>query len=297
MSGNGQVFYHIDMRTRSMKTIYSITLAVVIVSTAYAQPAQLAPLPEPPPPVQCIDTGLSIRATYGFGRLLHKDLIEDYAADNLWEVHLAFRNTQSVTTRDGVTIPGMRLSSFFFSSRSSLADGGGFASSAARFGLRTASGYGWMSEAGMVVPYSSGSMIWTNVDVGTTNVDSRDRSILADYNDARRFGTAIEMGLEVISENGLALGAGIERHLVYPRHLVFTWMLSSGIQSILSETAGTALTRMSGSPVAGPIVAFLISNGIRFGISELQRDEMYWPFTSAPPLVYDAFELSVAYTF
>jgi len=281
-----------------MKTsLWTLLLLGACVSTTTAQNrgrTEPAPLPSD---LRSIDTGLSIRGMYGFGRMIHNDVVGAFADHRIIEGHLAFRNTQWVYTADSTIIPGLRLSSLFYGSRTTPSDGDGISSESSRFGARSAGGYGWANQAGMILPYSSSSIVWTKLDLDPLLLDSADRGIFADFDDATRFGTAIEAGVEVISSNGFSAGLGVERNMVFPRHLVFKEIVASIIQSGLAELAGSVIVKFSNSRIAGPLAAFIVSNGIRFAISELRRKEMNWPFTSSPPLVFDSFTIGVAYTF
>jgi hypothetical protein len=245
---------------------------------------------------QLIDTGLIIQAKYGFGRMRHIDFTGSYADNRLVEFHIGWRNRQSISALD---IPGLRQTSLFYGSTTTSDQNanGRLASESARFGMRTSSGYGWVSSTGMLLPYSSSSIVWTKLKGDATLLGGSDSSILRDFRDVQRFGNAIESGVELISENGLAVRVGVERTLVFPRHLAFKELVSSIIQGGLADAVGETSARAVGSRITSPLVSFILSSAIRFGISELRREEMNWPFDSAPPLVFDTFEVGLAYTF
>lgn len=243
---------------------------------------------------QVIDTGLIVRGTYGFGSMRHVDLVEGYADNRLLELHIGFRGMQSL---DGYDIPGARQGSLFFGSATTLKAAEGHSSERTRFGARTAGGYGWVGTAGMFLPYTASSIVWSKLTIDDSVLAPLDRGILQDYNSTFRYGGAIEAGLELISENGIAINVGVERTLVFPRHLVFQEFLSSLIQGGVAEVVGMTSAKMVASRTASPIVSFVLSTAIRFGISELRRKDMNWPFTSAPPLVFDTFQMGLGYTF
>lgn len=281
-----------------MKTLSSVLVALLAsITMANGQERGNHTNPPPPASLRTIDTGFTIRGMYGFGRMIHKNVVGAYADNRIVEGHLGWRNTQWVSTADSTVIPGLRLSTFFYGSRAAVTDDDGIASESSRFGLRTAGGFGWVNEAGMILPYSSSAVVWTKLDMNSALLDSVDRGIFSDYIDARRFGSAIEAGVEIISAEGFSANIGIERNIVFPRHLVFKEFLSSIIQSGLADLAGNVIVKFSNSKIAGPISSFILSNAVRFAISELRRKEMNWPFTSPPPLVFDSFTIGAAYSF
>jgi hypothetical protein len=243
---------------------------------------------------ESIDTGLVIQMSYGFGRMRHNDLVGNYADNRLVEFHLGWRNWQSIPSLD---IPGLRQSMLFYGATTPSDESGKVSSETSRFGLRTSSGYGWANATGMLLPYNSSAMVWTKLDIDAALLDSVDRGLLQDFDDARRFGHSIETGVELIAGNGLSVRFGVERALVFPRHLFFKEMLSSIIQGVLADGVGMTSAFAVGSRSMSPLVSFVLSSAIRFGISELRRDEMNWPFDSAPPLVFDTFEIGIAYAF
>lgn len=253
--------------------------------------------PVPPTELHSIDTGLSIRAMYGFGRMAHKDAIGTYADNRVMEGGVGWRNTQWVYTADSTLIPGMRLTTLFYGLRTTAPDDSGISSESSRLGIRSAGGYGWVNQAGMILLYSTSAVVWTKLDMDLAVPDSIDRAIYSDFIGVRRFGSAIEAGVEIISAEGFSATVGIERNMVFPRHLVFKEFLASIIQSGLADLAGNVIVKFSNSKISGPISAFVLSNVVRFAISELRCKEMNWPFSSAPPLVFDSFTTGVTYTF
>lgn len=283
---------------RSMKTLLtSAMLLLMSMVAAIGQGTSRQEATPPPPELRPIDTGFTIRGMYGFGRMRHKDATGTFADIRILEGHLGWRNTQWVYTADSTIIPGLRLSTLFYGSRTAAPGDKGTPSDGSRFGFRTAGGYGWVNPAGMILLYSASSGVWTSIDIDMLLLDTNDRGIFSDYVDARRFGSAIEAGVEIISSGGFSANIGIERNLVFPRHLVFKEALASIIQSGLADLAGNMIVRFTNSKIAGPITAFILSNAVRFAISELRSKEMNWPFTSTAPIVFDSFTIGATYTF
>jgi hypothetical protein len=54
---------------------------------------------------------------------------------------------------------------------------------------------------------------------------------------------------------------------------------------------------MKSSPTAGPIINFVLKNALAYGLYELRRENMNWPFNSAEPLLFDSFKAGFTFTF
>jgi hypothetical protein len=276
------------------RTVIIPLLLVAALAAASSQPSDATGGEQLPIVRQAIDTGLVVAGKYGFGQMLHVDLVESYAANRLVEVLAGWRNWQRL---DELDIPGLRQTSLFYGFTESVDEPGKLPSTSSRFGFRTASGYGWGNSSGMLLPYTSSSMVWTQLRIDQGSLETFDRSVLRHFDDAYRFGHATEIGLELIAENGVAVSAGFDRTLVFRRHIFFKELLSTIIQDGVADAVAITSARMIRSRIASPIVSFILSSAVRFGVSQLRRQQMNWPFESDPPLLFDTFELGLAYTF
>jgi hypothetical protein len=98
--------------------------------------------------------------------------------------------------------------------------------------------------------------------------------------------------------NTLAIDASYERSIVYPRHLFWKWGMG-----MIIEGAGQGLVNLfvekilDSSPLAAPIVNFLLKNALSYGIYELRQDKMNWPFETVAPLAFDQFKIGISIVF
>lgn len=174
-----------------------------------------------------------------------------------------------------------------------------------RFGFGNSSGYGYMlGKKSSLVLYNSNSFTWTRYDDGfplaMTPEDEQSYRYkrLSDFNKSMRFGSSTEAGIIIPISGFVNLQAQYDRTIVFPRHL-FWKHLGSAILEGLSQTAidGFIQAIMKSSPMAGPIINFVLKNALAYGIYELRREKMNWPFNSTEPLMFESFKAGFTFTF
>ncbi len=182
-----------------------------------------------------------------------------------------------------------------------------------RFGIGWQEGYGYQIGKSAIIPYTSNTAVWTKIKPGDYDgfnltssmlptakiiITEQDAKTLDLFNDAFRFGTSTEGGLKIQPVPLLSLNAGFERTVVFPRHLFWKHLGSMCIEWIGLGMADF-FTReiMDESPAAGPIMNFILKNAVTFGMYQLRREKMNWPFNSAEPLTIDTFKFGVTFTF
>ena len=54
---------------------------------------------------------------------------------------------------------------------------------------------------------------------------------------------------------------------------------------------------LKASPIAGPIVNFLLKNALSYGSFELRKKYMNWPFETVSPLMFENFKIGLSFVF
>lgn len=166
------------------------------------------------------------------------------------------------------------------------------------FGLGNKEGYGVKLGSVSLVPYSSNSIAWSEISYPASMETESENSALADFNNAFRFGTTTEAGINLQLSEGFSLQPKFEISDIFPRHLFGKQLMSSVI-----ELGGLYLIDdftkliMRNTPVAGTFVNFILKNAYEYGFYQLRKNQMYWPFTSVAPLRYNTFKLGMTFTF
>lgn len=128
--------------------------------------------------------------------------------------------------------------------------------------------------------------------------DSAAKTAMANFGQEVRFGESFEAGIKMKFLGGFGLEANYERSVIYQRHLFFKWAGSSIIESLAQGVVDRFVRKiMTYSPSATPIINFLLKNALSYGVYELRKEKMNWPFDSTQPLVIDNFKFGITYDF
>jgi hypothetical protein len=96
----------------------------------------------------------------------------------------------------------------------------------------------------------------------------------------------------------LSLDASYERSVVFQR--VLFWKLSG---SLITEAIADGLVDhfikevLSSSPVAAPIVNFVLKSGVAYGFAELRKEHMNVPFGGEDPLMQATYKFGMTFNF
>jgi len=167
-----------------------------------------------------------------------------------------------------------------------------------QFGLGWSRGYGYnMGNSNIVLTHSFG-VNWTRLRLDDTVQNSLDAKKLAYYDNTFRFGINTESGIQAQIIPYLSVNAAYNRSLVYPR--VMFWKAAG---SILTECIGYGLVDkfvdniIKSTPSAAPIVNFLLKNGIAYGMYELRKVKMNFPFGDESPMMANTFKVGLTFAF
>ncbi|MFH1144020.1 MAG: hypothetical protein V1774_05700 [Candidatus Eisenbacteria bacterium] len=167
-----------------------------------------------------------------------------------------------------------------------------------RFGLNWTTGYGYpWGKARFILNHTSG-LAFTNINVDLEGLSPEDQHLLGDFDEKLRFGTHAAAGLLVQIGPIIGVEAQYERALAFRRLLFWKWLgselIQQGGQSLIDRFVDRILERR---PMAAPVVSFLLRSGLSYAAYELRREEMNYPFESAPPLTFDTFKVGLRFTF
>ena len=243
----------------------------------------------------------TININYGSGKMNLKSINQNFAKPGMVELKLGY--TTEKTYGESDYILKYKFNYFHLSNftpdLSGSKNSDGLNTDAWRFGFGSASGYGYDLGCGYsIMPYYQSSIDWTKIDMKTTPTAAADVYTTDLFNKTFRFGNSMEGGIQFKFMNTFAVDASYERSVVYPRHLFWKW----GMGMIIEE-AGQGLLNvfidkiLDSSPVAAPIVNFVLKNALSFGIYELRQDKMNWPFETVAPLAFDQFKVGVTIVF
>ena len=176
---------------------------------------------------------------------------------------------------------------------------GNVKSEAYRFGVGNRLGFGYKLGPVALIPYNQNQFIWTKLT--TTRPDElnlNDMEILDRYEGTYRFGVSTEGGAKLQMFEFLSVVGSYELSVVYPRHIFWPWLGSYIIlQTGLGMVSAFSEDIVKSSPVFGPIMYFLLKNGIAYAFYTGLQDRMNWPFNSETPLTFETFKVGSSIKF
>jgi hypothetical protein len=169
-----------------------------------------------------------------------------------------------------------------------------------QFGFGKREGYPLGNEKFSVIPYSSNSYNWSELNMKQFPDSGLiyDNERLEMFNKSFRFGSSFEGGLTFKFYNMFAFNIGYESSNTYQRFMVW-----KNLGSIIIEEAGYGLIDefvrkvLRENPVAGSIVYFVLRNAYSYGIYHLRAQQMNWPFGGESSLNFNTFKASFNFTF
>lgn len=176
---------------------------------------------------------------------------------------------------------------------------GSIESSILRFGFGDKEGLGYeVANDVSIVPYHATAALWTRLSVSSTPLDSATANTINLFNDVFRFGKQAEAGILIQFTKNSGITLGYEYSVIFPRHMFWYWAGSEIVEGIAQGATDNFVRAISkSSPDAAPIVAFILKNGISYGMYELRKKNMNWPFSTAPAMSYNAFKVGVNLAF
>ncbi len=248
----------------------------------------------------------AISLQYGIAKLDRKNFQNKFVDPNLVEVKLGYIKEHDAWETNYII--EHRYKYFYLSNESNnLASkkpsGIEIESDMWRFGFGKSSGYGYkLAENTSLIFYNSTSLNWSRIDFKYPNIltllPDPEIDLLNLYDESFRFGTSSEGGIRFRVVKNFMIDAGYERSIVFQRHLFWKWAGSAIIEEAAQGLLDGFIYRIfKSTPDAGPIVNFVLKNALSYGIYELRKDKMNWPFKSESPIVYDQFKFGVTFVF
>jgi len=120
---------------------------------------------------------------------------------------------------------------------------------------------------------------------------------IMDFDGTMRLSSSMTSSLEFRVSNTVSLTGGYTWNQVMPRHLFWYWMGSEIIEGL----AGNAVDRLienftEMSPKSQPVMHFVLKSAVLYGMKEMRRKYMNWPFETASPMNITYWNIGVGLT-
>jgi len=158
-------------------------------------------------------------------------------------------------------------------------------------------GYKWGSSTLMLTVEDNTS--WTSINPRTYSLmqGPADWQNIMDFDGTMRLRSSMTSSLEFRVSNTVSLTGGYTWNQVMPRHLFWYWMGSEIIEGL----AGNAVDRLienftEMSPKSQPVMHFVLKSAVLYGMKEMRRKYMNWPFETVSPLNITYWNIGVGLT-
>jgi hypothetical protein len=241
-----------------------------------------------------------IEGSYGYGIIDHKSFSADLPVAGVAGVKLGFREAKLFKSW------GKKLDERFFlggignsASPPGKPGTGDLAGEWWRIGLGQRAGYGWQLGRQALIPYHQysfnyGEMTFKN----TASLSPADTALISRVMGAGRLSMSTEAGLTVNLFSTVSASAGYEASVIYSRLIFPQWITSYLLLgSSVAVMSKFAEEIVSSSPLFGPILYFILRNGVAYGFFYAFRSQMNWPFTSEAPFMTHTFKIDLSVEF
>jgi len=235
---------------------------------------------------------------YGLGLLSHKDFSADLPTMGVLQGKIGYRKIKPFKDINVQLDDRFLIGTY---SSSSVVPGEETADSLTadvyRFGAGVRSGYGWNFLN--LTPYHQYSISTLKiVNSFPAQLSSPDSAILARAGGAYKLGMTTEAGLSAEIFSSLGVAASYETAVIYNKVVFWEWLGSYFVAAtaigVMSEFAEDIV---SVSPILGPVLYFVLRNGVAIAYFYALSDNMNWPFDSETPMMTHSFRLDFSLRF
>lgn len=163
------------------------------------------------------------------------------------------------------------------------------------FADREALGYDLGKDVAIMPYYQNSTLFWGGYSFryDTTAPDELNR-----FTQGLRFGHGNEAGIMIQCTENIALTGSYSFNTLFPRHIFWQWAVSEIVYQAGDALAdGFVKIVKRRAPFAAPILHFILRNGLAYGMYELRKKGMNWPFDSEKALGMEQFRVGVTFMF
>lgn len=167
-----------------------------------------------------------------------------------------------------------------------------------QLGFGNESAMGWKICSGFdILLTNADNYHWTHTKFVKDNDahfgDKRDR-----FHDKVSYGTSFESGITLNLFNSVGVNASYEQNHLLPAYMTWYFIGSTMIENLAKVFTRSFVNSIAKrSTFAGPIINFLVQSGISYGMYELRKSKMNWPFSNESPLAMERIKIGLSYTF
>lgn len=158
-------------------------------------------------------------------------------------------------------------------------------------------GYDWGDATLMLTVEDNFS--WTSISPRSFDKSQtpNDWQYIMDFDGPMRYGSSMTSSMEIRVSNTFSLTGGYTWNQVMPRHMVWYWMGSEFMELFTTVSIDKLMEKyIDISPKSQPVMHFILKSAALYGMKELRRKYMNWPFETASPMNITYWNIGVGLT-
>lgn len=160
--------------------------------------------------------------------------------------------------------------------------------------------YGWRLGGDWGIGFSERSSrgwMWMSFDSLRSFLPTDQQSILSSYGVGPRVTSSNNIAITVRPSSWLAVDMGFNRQAIYRRHLLLMDGVSEVVTGVGSVLLGFPTSWLYDiSPDVGMIGEFILNSAYTYGVYELRKNNMNWPFSTEGAMVIDSWRIDMRFT-
>jgi len=229
---------------------------------------------------------------------------QDFNTQNFASISLGYTYIETHQSKSGVKYSTIENDGLFlenYSSKWKTQNNSNIDAKMWRFGIRYGdNGYGYkIGNNNFIFLTHANTLNWSKFDVeNLSSFVPPDSHLFNVFSKQFRFGTSFNSGISLVLLNSLSLDVLYERAIAFPGHKFWYWAGSSlieGVSMVLLDEFIESI--LASNPAIAPIANGILKGALSFGIYELRKDKMNWPFKTSPPLFNETFKFGIKFLF
>lgn len=282
------------MKNAAVPTLLLVIASMLAPALLTAQPSFVSP--------ENLNRGFEVpflEGGFGVGVDSKKDFGGSFAPTGILEGRLGY--TDLLKKRGVLDLEERFIYGGYSSSQYSpvTADEGDITNDMIRAGVGARNGFGWDIGVMRLIPYSGYSFdVSKSTFTPAAAISQADSEFVNRIAGAYRFGESFEAGVQIRIFQSLAINAAAHGQIVFPRIVFPEWIGSYAIMAgSLIALSTFSEDIVNSSEVLGPILYFVLRNGLAYAFFAAMKDKGNWPFPSEQPLAVESFKLSAMIIF
>jgi hypothetical protein len=282
------------MKRTPLLLLVATVLLVLPLALTHAQPSLFTP--------DKMSRGFTnpfLEGAYGVGVDSHKGFDGTFAPTGIFELRIGYRDV--LKKKGALDLDEKFAYGGYSKSDYSLikSDSGDVKNEMIRFGIGARAGYGYRLGFMDLIPYGGYSFDFSESKFTQTGpISPADSAFLTRVAGTYRFGESFDAGIQLRLFRSLSANIAGHGQIVFPRVIFPEWVCSYLIMAsslvIISEFSDDIV---NSSSFLGPIMYFILRNGVAYGFYAAMKSQMHWPFTSESPLAVESVKLSAMIEF